>query len=307
MKPLILISPWFGPWPSWINFFAESCRLNPEIDWLIPTDQDPPENRPGNIRYLKTSFDEYKESSGDILGIDLSGLLPYKICDLKPCLGLIHEADIKAYGSFGFCDIDVIFGDLRGIYDDNLLSDFDAISTHPDRISGHLAVFRNTPRMRNYFRGVEGWQDYLESSKYIGMDEDQFARLFRSRGIRRLIRKIIGPRALFLERYTTPGGDIVWPDGGLGPSEWRWQRGKLSHERGGERSIYLHVMFWHSDRWRKPESGRAPWPMLDRVVHCDWREAAELGFTISPRGIELLQSSNMQREPGNVAERLASV
>ena len=51
-------------------------------------------------------------------------------------------------------------------------------------------------------------------------------------------------------------------------------------------------MYWHSDRWRTANMGPAPWPALERIVHCDWRDAAETGFTISPKGIHLLEPYN---------------
>lgn len=46
MKPLALIVVWFGKWPDWINLYLASCRWNPEVEWLVVTDQEPPDNRP---------------------------------------------------------------------------------------------------------------------------------------------------------------------------------------------------------------------------------------------------------------------
>ncbi|BCP54236.1 hypothetical protein K32_28530 [Kaistia sp. 32K] len=297
MKPLILISPWFGPWPAWINFFIESCKLNPEVDWLIPTDQPAPENTAENVRFKTSSFDAFKKKAGAALGLDLSQMSPYKLCDLKPCLGFIHQDELKGYRSFGFCDIDVIFGDIRAVYNDQLLARFDAISALDDRVAGHLSVFRNTRRMREYFTRIESWQDHLRNRDYVGIDEDHFARVLRMPRKFRFLRRLLGPRSLFVNRYATPGGSEFWPDGQLGPSNWSWQRGRLRHERGGEDSVYLHVMFWHSNRWRPPESGLAPWLELDHIVQCDWREAASKGFTISPQGIQILPAADDRDEP----------
>lgn len=287
MKRLILISPWFGPWPSWINFFIESCKWNSEIDWLIPTDQEPPENAAANVHFHRSSFAHFKQNAGGRLGIDLSEISPYKICDLRPAFGVIFEPQIDGYGSFGFCDLDVIFGDLGRVYDDDLLGAYVAISSQRKVISGHLSVFRNTPEIREMFRRIPGWQSLMSAAEHIGVDERQFTRLFRPSP---WIKRLWAPKSLFVERYSTPGGPIRWPDGQLGPSNWIWKEGRLSHERGGPDPLYLHMMFWNSERWLPEHMKPAPWSKLGSVVQCDWREAAESGFVVSPGGITLLES-----------------
>jgi hypothetical protein len=286
-KPLVLISPWFGPWPEWINFFVESCKWNPEIDWLIPTDQAPPDNTAPNIQYQRMSFDAYKRHAGSRLGIDLTRANPYKLCDLKPCLGFIHEDDIAEYRSFGFCDIDIVWGDIRATYSDELLARYDAISSLDDRIAGHLSVFRNTAKMRSIFRKVKGWRACMEDPRHLGFDEGTFSGVFSPPKRLFSLRRIGRPHSLFVNRWATPGGTRLWPDGLPGPSEWTWKRGKLSNERDSHDLLYLHVMLWQSNRWRRAASEPAPWPLLDQIVQCDWREAAVQGFRISPRGIEI--------------------
>lgn len=287
VKPLLLISPWFGPWPVWFNFFVESCKRNPEVEWLIPTDQPCPENTAENVRYQVSSFEDYKRRAGTLLGVDLRAMTPYKLCDLRPCLGVIHQEDLEAYSAFGYCDIDVIFGDIRAVYTDDLLSKFDAISAADDRMCGHLAVFKNNRRMRQLYKAIPRWRSLLEAPEHLAIDEGEFSKVFRPRK-RHFIKRLLAPKTLFTYRYSTPGGTRLWPDGQLAPSNWTWQDGRLRHERGGENSVYLHMMFWQSDRWLDPKLRPAPWSRLPNIVQCDWREAATRGFTISPQGIRLL-------------------
>ena len=287
MRPLILISPWFGRWPEWIEFFIESCKWNPEVDWLTPTDQPPPENVAANVRYQRLSFDDYKRRAGSALGVDLAKMTPYKLCDLRPFFGLVHEADLAGYGHFGYCDTDVIFGDLRAVYTDRLLSSYEAISAHQRFLSGHLAVFRNTRRMRRFGVSIPRCRSRLEAADHFGLDERDFSKRVRPRR-RRWIRRLLAPTSLYVERFSTPDALIPWPDGSPGPTSWTWVGGRLGNELGGADSLYLHFMNWQSDRWRKADEGPAPWTRLDRIVQCDWREAAERGFSISPRGIRAL-------------------
>lgn len=287
MKPICLLSPWFGPWPEWIEFFVESCKWNPEIDWVIHTDQPPPENSAPNVAFRQMPFDDFKRILSDRLGIETGHVTPYKLCDFKPVLGHVFEAELEGYGHFGYCDVDVVFGDVRAYFTDELLARYDAISALPGRIAGHLSVFRNTPRSRNRFRQVSRWRGLLSSPDYRGMDEGDFTKVFRPRK-RRFIRRMLAPRSLFAHLAPTPGGGLTMPDGSPIPLHWEWNRGKLSHEKCPDGTVYLHMMNWQSDRWLA-EGAKAPWPRLPNIVQCDWREAAERGFTISPEGIRLRQ------------------
>lgn len=115
MKRLLLISPWFGAWPEWINFFIESCKHNREIDWLIPTDQAEPENKASNVKFVHYSFDDYREKLSSEVGVDLHNLTPYKLCDLKPFLGLIFSAQLEATSLLGIATM-ILFLEIYGRY-----------------------------------------------------------------------------------------------------------------------------------------------------------------------------------------------
>ena len=157
-KPLILFLHWFGPWPEWIDLFVESCKWNGDIDWLIFTDQDPPENAAPNVRYAKASFEEHKARVCKEIGIDPAPIGPYKLCDLRPAFGLVYEREIEGYRNYGHCDLDLIFGDIRSFYTDAVLEKYEVISTHADRLSGHLAVLRNNEFNKAAFRRISGWK-----------------------------------------------------------------------------------------------------------------------------------------------------
>lgn len=285
MNRLQLISPWFGKWPAWINFFIESCKWNPEVDWLIPTDQHPPENSAPNVHFMFCSFADFKERLSSSLGVDLTAMPPYKLCDVRPFFGVVFERELSGYSHFGYCDLDIVWGDIRSIYTDKLLDQFDVISAAEERLSGHLAVFKNSRKMRNFGKSIRGWKTKLQESRHLGVDEHHFTNVIRPRG-RKFLRHLLKPNAYFTERYSTPlGKSHRWSDGGLSPEQWTWKDGRLENERFSSGILYLHFMHWHSNRWRNVEDGPAPWPNLTAIVQCDWKEAVKTGFTISPKGI----------------------
>jgi hypothetical protein len=274
---LILLCPYFGRWPAWMNFFIESCKWNPDVRWRFYTDCGEPENRAGNVDYVPISFDDYKARVRARLGVAFDPVDPYKLCDLKPALGFLHEQDTVGYPFFGYGDVDVIYGNISGFYGEERFADLDVVSTHPERLSGHFAVLRNTHALRYAFERIPNYRALVEAPQQTGVDEIQFSDVFLTPGTE---------RSLFVERHSTVLSGRGWHDGTMNyPWRWFWRRGRLTNERDGEREfLYLHFMRWQSARWinNPPVPGEAAWAGRD-IVRLDWRRAAD-GFCISPEG-----------------------
>ncbi len=296
-KPLILFSQWFGPWPEWIEFFVESCKWNRDIDWLIFTDQEPPQNQAPNVRYRKIDFDAHKALIAQAIGFDLTHVNPLKLCDLKPTLGHVFSAETEGYRNYGHCDLDLIFGDIRSFYSDDVLERYEVLSTHDDRMSGHLCVLRNNAFNKTAFRRIKGWRRKVMDPHMHAIDEYRFGNVFvRPKFWRRLTERRVP--ALFEERFTTPLTRKPWLDGTSNfPSRWYWQNGKLTAEGYTDREfIYLHFMNWKASTSHVVRGGatEAPWARLVRIVSMDWRLAATDGFMISHDGIGALPQSRRQ-------------
>jgi hypothetical protein len=288
MKPKIgIVIPYFGPWPAWIEFFVESCRWNRGVDWFLFSDNDPPENRSRNVRHVRLSFEDYKSLVSDALGLRFNPREPYKLCDVRPALPFIHRDLLAAYDFVGTGDVDVIYGDLRSFYDDQVLSSYDLLSSHSTRISGHLSLMRNDDRMITAFRGIRRWTKTLEQERYVGLDESGFYDLFRGR--RAKVGTWLGrsqPRCFLREAYSTPAV--------TDRMRWYWKDGRVTNEYYPDHPfMYLHFMNWHSNRWyayhpHVEPGATAPWKRLAKLVQMDWRDARQDGFMISPAGIQRL-------------------
>jgi hypothetical protein len=281
---LAILIPYFGPWPAWINFFVESCRWNRDVDWFLFSDNEPPENRSRNVRHVRLSFAHYNSLVSEALEISFRPRDPYKLCDIRPALPFVHRPLLVDYDFIGFGDLDVIYGDLRSFYDNTTLSTYDLLSTHADRISGHLCLMRNEDRMITAFMQIPGWRKLFKQEQHAGTDEREFYNIFRGRGTK--IARWLGrdrPRCLLREAYSTPGArsDI----------RWYWKDGKLTNEFYPHHPfMYLHFMNWHSNRWcdaqaRCSPDGPAPWSELSQIAQMDWKAARKDGFSISPAGI----------------------
>ncbi|MBD1847849.1 hypothetical protein H6F89_31600 [Cyanobacteria bacterium FACHB-63] len=289
-KKIIFLMPYFGHWPEWFRFYLESCRWNPTIDWLFFTDCPIPENAPTNVRFVQMSFQDYQQTVSDQLGINFNTQSSYALCNLRPAYGVIHHDYLEGYDYFGFSDIDVIYGNLRAFYSDEVLR-YSTLSTHPDRVSGHLFLIQNTELWVNAFRKIPNWQSLMSQPTNVGVDEAVFTKLLL--GYRRLpsaARRVWGTfdpykrNHLLKERFSTVLSDFPWMDGThCYPTKWFWYQGKLTVE-AGEEMMYLHFMNWKSSRYLQKRFGeQAAWEKLPRLADPNLIDLNQ-GFCISPEG-----------------------
>ncbi len=167
----MIFIPYFGAWPAWGDLFFETARRNSTIDFLVFTDCDSAAFAAPNIYVRPTSFEDYVQRARSWLGLPFDPRDGYKICDLRPVFGALHEEEFSGYDFYGWCDTDLLFGDIRSFYTNEVLARNDVLSTHADRISGHFALFRNTRRNRTMYRRIYRWQRRLLEPAFIGLDE----------------------------------------------------------------------------------------------------------------------------------------
>ncbi len=299
-KSIVKIVPYFGRWPEWINFYIESIKANPSVDWIIYTDCPDPQNRADNLTLKQMSFSDYKALVSDRLGIAFNPDNPYKLCDLKPMLGMLHEQDIAAYDYYAYGDIDVIYGNIRKFYTDELLSRYEMITTHFEWVAGHFTLFRNTDKMRNAFTRIPQWREKVANPEYLSVDEKGMTDLFlgnrlkKRQTLRRRLKRFLNPyqrNALFNETHASILAPRPWHDGNREhPQVWYWRDGKLTNARDGERQfLYLHFMNFKSNRYLPEPYNSEPsaWMKLDSIIGMEQSDLSR-GFQISPQGFQAL-------------------
>lgn len=291
MKTICLLIPYFGKWPEWFPLFLQSCRYNPTINWHFFTDCDEPPIVCSNVEYSRISYPDYQQLVSERLNIRFTGR-PYKLCDLRPALGFVHERQLESYDYSGFGDLDVIYGDLRKFITPEMLTK-KLISTHSSRVSGHFCLIKNSVEMRNLFREIPDWGKLFEHSDHRGADESQFTKLFVKHRKQPEWVKRLSPRyrdCCFKEQYSTVlSHNYPWIDGSPNyPTQWHWEKGTLT--ASGYEMMYLHFMNWKSGRWhhRDGTQGKAAWENLNPLVQFPetspenfWIDAAR-GFIRQP-------------------------
>lgn len=277
-KTIAILVPFFGQWPKWIELFVDSIRRNETIDFFFFTDCNTTIFKGiKNISYEITSFEEYVDRYKKLLGDDIQIPNAYKICDLRPFFGLVHEDIIREHDFFGWTDIDLFFGDIRSFYTNQIISENDVLSTHRTRLSGHFALLRNIEKHRTIGYEIYRWKQSLQNPEFVGIDEhgltnalqmtffDKVAEKFKISSknvVLNAIRKHKTKRHYFVEQYTTPFTPIPWIDGTLNSSQpevWFYDKGVITNERDqGKQFMYLHLMNFKSSQWRA-DGTEAPW------------------------------------------------
>lgn len=151
---ICLIVCWFGKFPQYFPLWELSASYNDDIQFLIFTDQDII-SKYKNIKFNKMNIADFNKLASKKLKLDISIKKPYKLCDFKVSYGKIFEDYLKGYSFFGYCDIDLVFGNIRKYITNDILDRFDKINN-----LGHLTLYRNNKQMMELFKEKGSIYDY---------------------------------------------------------------------------------------------------------------------------------------------------
>lgn len=145
-KKVCFVVPYFGKMPNFFDLFLKSCKKNEDFTWLIFTDDEFEYNYPQNVKKISMSFEECQILIKSKFDFNVSIDFPKKLCDYKPAYGYIFSEYLRGYDFWGYCDLDVIFGDLGHFITDQILDSYDRLFP-----LGHLSLYRNNDRMIKIF------------------------------------------------------------------------------------------------------------------------------------------------------------
>jgi len=302
MFQITLLIPYFGKFPPWAHLFFETLRRNPTIQFIFYTDYDTTGFEADNILFRKLSFTEYIKKANEIKGVHFQPANPYKLCDLRPLYPVTHYEDIKNADFYGWTDMDILFGDIRSFYTDEMLAKYDVLSTHKIRISGHFALFRNTRRNREMYKNIYDWQNQLAFPNFVGIDEHGITNAYTmtvfdkinekynikiNNFITRKLKQWKTRKLYMVEQYTTPFFSQPWLDGSSysnQPDEWYYKDGEITNSRDGDRRfMYLHFMNFKNSQYRH-DGSKAPWEGKEQICFAEV-EDMEKGLKINNNGI----------------------
>lgn len=170
-KSIAFIIPYFGKLPNYFPLWLASCAQNPTVDFFVFSNDATAYSYPPNVHFVQMSFDEARTLLQAQFDFEIVLSKPYKLCDYKPVYGAAFQKWVKDYDFWGHCDIDLVWGNIRRFFTDDLLSRYDRILNQ-----GHCSIYRNVPAMNYAFKtldpmGCMDWRNVYTTEENLAFDE----------------------------------------------------------------------------------------------------------------------------------------
>lgn len=142
---IAVIVAWFGPLPTYFPAWLRSAEMNPDVDFFLFFDQEV-QSKAENIHIISTTLEAEVQRAEKALGEPVTIKNAYKFCDLRPFFGRVYAGYLKGYDFWGYCDIDLVFGQVRQFLTDDVLEKYDRFYEW-----GHFSLLRNCERINHIY------------------------------------------------------------------------------------------------------------------------------------------------------------
>ncbi|SUB23863.1 DUF6625 family protein [Avibacterium avium] len=164
-KKINMIIPYFGQFPNYFPLFLRSCERNPSITWTIISDNKTSYKYPKNVNFVFMTFHDLKDKVQSLFEFPIYLETPYKLCDYKPAYGYIFKDLITDFDYWGYCDLDVIYGDIRKFISEEILK-FKKIF-----LLGHFSLIKNEDMFNKMFMRNEFYREVFSNKDPYNFDE----------------------------------------------------------------------------------------------------------------------------------------
>lgn len=200
-KEIAFIMPYFGPFKPCFSLWLESVRRNPQITWIIITDNKEPQTIPKNVIWKESDLQTIQILAEEKLRCEVKLTRPYKLCDLKPLYGAIFCDYIKDYKYWGYGDLDVVYGRLYEYLKNIDYQAFDKINRW-----GHCTLLKNTkeinllPFSNDGLKAFDIYKMLRDGEKNYGYDEIQHNEVIWKHGLKIFVDNFQADIDIFYER-----------------------------------------------------------------------------------------------------------
>ncbi|MBR6903007.1 MAG: hypothetical protein IKN39_03865 [Clostridia bacterium] len=162
MNSIAVVLQYYGKLKPSFTLWYESARRNSNIDFFIFTDNDEPEDRADNVKWVSFTLSDFNRLAVSKLGVDFSITNPYKLCDFKSLYGAIFADYLAGYDYWAYGDLDVVYGRIT-----DYLERIDYKKYYKINHAGHFCLMKNIDEVNNLFKadvaGTKHWKNILES------------------------------------------------------------------------------------------------------------------------------------------------
>ena len=177
MKSICYIVPYFGKLPKNFQLWLNSCGTNNTVNWLIYTDDKTLYDYPKNVEVKYCTFDDMKEKIQKNFDFKIMLNRPWKLCDFRVAFGEIFKDDIKNYDFWGYCDMDVLWGDIRKFITDEILTQYVKIG-----FQGHSSLYKNEDFINELYKrefdDIISYREILSKEQGFCFDENIICNIY---------------------------------------------------------------------------------------------------------------------------------
>ena len=151
-RMLAIVAPYFGTLPAHTQLWLNSCARNPQVTWLLYTDDRTVFDYPTNVHVTYCTLDNLRERFQESFDFEIALPSIRKLGDYKPLYGYLFEEELEGYLAWGHVDVgDVIYGDFSKFITEERIRKYDRLGR-----LGHMTIYRNTPENNRRFMAESG-------------------------------------------------------------------------------------------------------------------------------------------------------
>jgi len=236
MNKVCMINVFFGELPHWFHYLLLSAKNNPDIDFIVFSDQVRTV-RFDNVVLMHTDKEDFEGGVGEMFGKPDFKLDPVrKICDFKTAYGQIFYRITLPYEFWGHYDLDVIFGNISNFISDDDYERYDIISADPNRMCGPFTMYRTNKYIGAYALHHD-WEDILFNQPPVAYDEIGISEAVKEHVDPSKVLYGRGSNGLLMQNYGSPH---------LSPplrAPATWDNGTLTIDEDSRETMMIHMGF----------------------------------------------------------------
>lgn len=147
MKSICFVVPYMGKLPNNFQLWLLGCKKNPTINWIVITDDHTQYDYPCNVVVEYITYENLKNIIQSLYDFQIDLSRPWRLALLKPAYGEIFKRLLIGYDFWGYCDVDMMFGNLRNFLTEDLLRKYERLGC-----IGYMQLYKNDKEVNTRYR-----------------------------------------------------------------------------------------------------------------------------------------------------------